>query len=275
MRRIKRACCQRSPAQEDSTKSRNKRGRLAGAAAEQYARQHGIALSNSGAGPPPVGADAPYGGTRYTLLGSDAPDTSTRHVGPHDGKRDKHGKLMFADAREFRPSLTPVECIQRGIFGGCYFNPRGGKKGIFGRVVKIDHKEFPKDWFAGLPEAMYVSRKYHVPTNKYGVKAGETQAFWESKGWIHQQDPRGWFQWYCRFYQGRRTDDDERQIKRWAACAGDKGRWRNQLCNKVVAAGKSFDDATVSPVIRQTLLHWAYELTEHDMKMWKARKRLT
>jgi hypothetical protein len=96
----------------------------------------------------------------------------------------------------------------------------------------------------------------------------------ESKGWIHEQDPRGWFQWYCRFFQGRRTSDDVRQIKRWAACAGVKGRWRNQLCGRVKKANNAgrFDDATVSPVIRQTLLHWAYELTEVDWKAWCERK---
>jgi hypothetical protein len=61
--------------------------------------------------------------------------------------------------------------------------------------VAIDHKEFPASWFAGLPEAMYASRRYNVPTNKFGVKAGQDQAFWEQHGWINAQDPRGWFQW--------------------------------------------------------------------------------
>ena len=69
---------------------------------------------------------------------------------------------------------------------------------------------------------------------------------------------------YCRFFQGRRSPDDERQVGRWAACAGEKGRWRNNLIAKCVAAGRAFDDASVSPVVRQTLQHWAYRLTEAD-----------
>ena len=89
--------------------------------------------------------------------------------------------------------------------------------------------------------------------------------------------------WYCRFYQGRRSADDARQVARWCACASERGRWRNQLCGRVrkaaAAAAASggdgravrFDDAAVSPVIRQTLLHWAYELNEGDWDTWNAR----
>ena len=149
------------------------------------------------------------------------------------------------------------------------------------RSVAIDHREFPASWFAGLPESMYNSRKYNVPTNKYGVKAGQDQGacadvaacllhhsltwrthnpknavFWEQHGWIDPQDPRGWFQWYCRFYLGRRTKDDARQISRWAGVAGAKGRWKRALLNKIVAANARWDDAAISPVVRQTLLHW-------------------
>ncbi|CAE7766740.1 unnamed protein product, partial [Symbiodinium pilosum] len=144
------------------------------------------------------------------------------------------------------------------IFGGCYFNPRGGKPGIFGREVDIDYSEFPASWFRRVPENFYISRRYCAATNKYGVKSGQDQAAWESKGWIHQQDPRGWFQWYCRFYQGRRSSDDQRQVQRWKACAGFTGRWRNQLCSRINGSGRAFNDPSVAPVIRQTLLHWAY-----------------
>ncbi len=105
-----------------------------------------------------------------------------------------------------------------------------------------------------------------MPTNKHRVKAGQDQAFWEQHGWIKPQDPRGWFQWYCRFYQGRRTDDDARQISRWSGVAGAKGRWKRALLNKIVAANAAWDDGAVSPVIRQTLLHWAHEVTEEDVR---------
>merc|ERR1711879_509943 len=106
--------------------------------------------------------------------------------------------------------------------------------------------------------------------NRYGAKCGQTLEAWEGSGWIHKQDPYGWFQWYCRFYRGRRSDDDVRQINRFLNCAGPKGRWKNNLCRKVMNAGKMFDDSSVSPVVRQTLLHWAYELTEEDFKIVQA-----
>ena len=181
---------------------------------------------------------------------------------------------MFPGApATFRPVLTPAQMIRAGVFGGCYFHPRGGKAGIFGRHVAVDHAEFPAEWFYGIPVHKYRSRKYNKATNRHRVKSGNSQAFWEGKGWIHENDPRGWFQWYCRFFCGRRSHDDARQIKRWEACAGPMGRWRGQLCGRVKKSGKRFDDETVSPVIRQTLLHWAYALGEGDWEAWCARKR--
>lgn len=80
------------------------------------------------------------------------------------------------------------------------------------------------------------------------------------------------YQWYCRFYQGRRCEDDVRQVQRWAKCAGPKGRFRSQLCNKILAANTSADDPSISPVIRQTLLHWGLEITEDVLE--KHRKRV-
>lgn len=72
---------------------------------------------------------------------------------------------------------------------------------------------------------------------------------------------------------GRRTEDDARQISRWKGVVGEKGRWKNALCNKIIAQNKSFDDPSVSPVIRQTLLHWGYELTEADFLAFRKRTR--
>ena len=125
------------------------------------------------------------------------PSSSTPPVveEPKPPKRDSAGRLVFPDHPIFRPRFTPRQMIEAGVFGGCYFNPRGGKKGILGRVVDIDHGEFPASWFAGLDESLYLSRRYYIPTNKYGVKAGQDQAFWEEKGWIDKRDPRGWFHW--------------------------------------------------------------------------------
>ena len=130
----------------------------------------------------------------------------------------------------------------------------------------MTHSEYPKEWFAGLGRTRTARVGYVHTRNKYRVKAGQDQAFWEEHGWIIDQDPRGWFQWYCRFYLGRRTADDARQISRWCGVAGAKGRWKTALCKKCVYANKRWDDQSVSPVIRQTMLHWAYEITERDVK---------
>lgn len=83
---------------------------------------------------------------------------------------------------------------------------------------------------------------------------------------MREQDPYGWFQWYCRFYMGRRSDDDERQVGRWLALAGPKGRFKNRLVNMIKERGAEYDDETISPVIRQTLQHWGYQITPEDVK---------
>jgi hypothetical protein len=172
----------------------------------------------------------------------------------------------------FVPDLTPKECIRRGIFGGCYFNPKGGKAGIVGSKVNIDHREFPPDWFANIPRNMYASRRYNADVNMYKVVAGTNQAFWETKGWIRTQDPRGWFQWYCRYYQGRRSEDDERQIARWK---GVKSRWSAYLARRISAkygtnpTKQQLDDASISPKVRQTLLHWACTMDMESFQTYK------
>lgn len=114
---------------------------------------------------------------------------------PRTPRRDSAGRLVFEGHPVFRPRFTPEQMIRAGVFGGCYFNPRGGKKGILGPSVDVDHREFPASWFEGVPERLYLSRRYNISTNKYGVKAGQDQAFWEAKGWIDERDPRGWFHW--------------------------------------------------------------------------------
>ncbi|KAK9809387.1 hypothetical protein WJX73_000283 [Symbiochloris irregularis] len=180
-----------------------------------------------------------------------------------EGKRNKDGFLVFDGHPEFKPNLTPKQVIQAGSFGGIYFNPKGGKPSIkHPKGVDVSHTEFPEDWFEGLHPDYYIARKYVAKRNKFQVKAGQAQEAWENSGWINDQDQRGWFHWYCRFYQGRRTDDDERQIGRWKGVCGEKGRWKRSLVNKCLSAGKAWNDASVSPVVRQSLLHWAYEITE-------------
>ena len=178
--------------------------------------------------------------------------------------RHKNGYLVFPDQDDFKPNLTPKEVLQAGSFGGTYFRP------IYSSVTKQKYgkevwEELPKDWLEGLNIRTQVSSCiYDESKNKYKVKCGASLEEWESSGWMREQDPYGWFQWYCRFYQGRRTEDDERQISRWKKCAGEKGRWKNNLISKIAKAGVAFDNYGVSPVVRQTLQHWAYCLTKPD-----------
>uniref|UniRef100_A0A673HST7 Zgc:113208 n=1 Tax=Sinocyclocheilus rhinocerous TaxID=307959 RepID=A0A673HST7_9TELE len=180
-------------------------------------------------------------------------------------KRNEKGQVVFKDHPEFTPNMTPKEVLQAGSFGGTYF------RAIYSSVTKQHYKdvwqEIPKDWLDGLNISKQVaSSTYRENVNTYNVKCGGSLEMWESSGWIVPQDPYGWFQWYCRFYQGRRTEDDARQISRWDKCAGVKGRWRQNLITKVVRSGCAYDNPSVSPVVRQTLQHWGYKLTLEDYK---------
>jgi len=178
--------------------------------------------------------------------------------------RNKKGQLTFDDHPEFKPNLSPKEVLQMGSFGGTYFRP------IYSSVTKQKYgkevwQELPSDWLTGLNiKTQVASSLYDASRNKYKVKCGASLEEWENSGWMREQDPYGWFQWYCRFYQGRRTDDDERQIGRWSNCCGEKGRWKNNLISKIVKAGCGWDNYNISPVVRQTLQHWGYQLTEED-----------
>ncbi|XP_069468465.1 uncharacterized protein [Ambystoma mexicanum] len=189
--------------------------------------------------------------------------------------RNKKGELVFDDFPNFRPNMTPKEVLQAGSFGGTYFRP------IYSGVTKQNYKdawkELPKDWLEDLDLPKQVaSSLYREAVNTYKVKCGGSLDMWESHGWITPQDPYGWFQWYCRFYQGRRTLDDLRQIGRWDRCTGKTGRWRGNLISKIVQSGCAYDNKAVSPVVRQTLQHWGYRLTPEDFEQGakKARKRL-
>ena len=185
--------------------------------------------------------------------------------------KDKKGCLVFPDFPDFKPNLTPKEVLQRGSFGGTYFRP------IYSSVTKQKYKdeawkELPASWLEGLNiRTQVASSVYDNSKNKYGVKCGASLEEWENSGWMHKQDPYGWFQWYCRFYQGRRTGDDVRQVGRWSKCCGPKGRWKNNLISKCAKAGCGFDNFGVSPVVRQTLQHWGYVLTKEDFEKEKAR----
>tara|TARA_B100001094_G_scaffold101113_1_gene97277 strand:- start:3391 stop:3933 length:543 start_codon:yes stop_codon:yes gene_type:complete len=171
--------------------------------------------------------------------------------------------------KEFKPNKTPKQVLREGSFGGTYFRP------IYSSITKRKYtkkviQEYPKSWFQGIDiEKSIISPKYDKKVNKYKVKCGSSLEMWEESGWIVKQDPYGWFQWYCRYSMGRRSDDDERQIKRWLALAGPNGRFRRRLMNEIIKKKKRYNDSSISPVIRQVLLHWGYELTSKDLQKYK------
>mmetsp|Transcript_65881 Transcript_65881/g.146371 ORF Transcript_65881/g.146371 Transcript_65881/m.146371 type:complete len:253 (-) Transcript_65881:42-800(-) len=194
------------------------------------------------------------------------------------GSKGRDGRLHFkpgpgasadlaALIETFRPTLTPAEVLQAGAFGGTYF--RDIDSAVTGKRHTNAWKDLPGSWFKGLDIATQVARpwnQYDASVNKYGAKCGNTLEDWENAGWIMAQDPYGWFQWYCRFFLGRRTDDDARQIQRWSKVCGPTGRWKGNLVAKCLKAGRPYNDPKVAPAVRQSLLHWGYELTAEDLK---------
>lgn len=196
-----------------------------------------------------------------------------------DGKKNNSGEFTFVCGedtsianllKDFKPNRSPEEILRAGAFGGTYFRP------IVSSVTNVRYKSIEvlentvqPEWIQGLDKKRYLTNNtYSTSINKYKVKCGGSLGMWESSGWIADCDPYGWFQWYCRFYQGRRCSDDGRQIGRWLKSAGPKGRFRSQLCNKILAAGGMghVNDERISPVIRQTLLHWGLGITEDILK---------
>ena len=133
----------------------------------------------------------------------------------------------------FRPELTPKEMLTLGVFGGKYMTDCTA--------------EFPADWFAN---ARLCHERHAAELNCFGVNASQPLSQWRKKGWLYEEDPRGWFQWYCRYYMGRRCVDDERQIKRWRAIS----RHIAQIKQNCPAGALD-----CRPKQRQALLHWAYD----------------
>ncbi|HVZ53450.1 MAG TPA: hypothetical protein VG986_15905 [Pseudolabrys sp.] len=135
---------------------------------------------------------------------------------------------------EFTPELTPKEMLALGVFCGKYMTDC--------------RKEFPAIWFA---RAKLSPSGRDCALNYYGVDASQPLSEWRRKGWICADDPRGWFQWYCRYYMGRRLpDEDARQIKRWKAIRRHVAQIKRH-CEP--------GDPTCRPRQRQALLHWAYD----------------
>lgn len=134
----------------------------------------------------------------------------------------------------FAPELTPKEMLELGVFGG--------------RYMTDCRDEYPNDWYK---HAKLCHEKHDPKLNFFGVNASQPLSVWRAKGWIYHDDPRGWFQWYCRYFMGRRIPvEDMRQIKRW-----------KMIKRHVTQVRKNcrVGDLLCRPVQRQALLHWAYD----------------
>ncbi len=134
----------------------------------------------------------------------------------------------------FKPELTPKQMLELGVFGGKYMTDC--------------KKEFPKEWY----EKAKLCHEFRDPKlNFFGINASQPLSVWQKKGWIYEEDPRGWFQWYCRYYMGRRIpEEDIRQIKRWRAIKRHIGQIKKNCGEK---------DLDCRRKQRQALLHWAYD----------------
>ncbi len=136
----------------------------------------------------------------------------------------------------FKPELTPKQMLELGIFGGKYMTDCP--------------KEFPASWFKN---AKLSPDRHRASLNYFGVTASQTLPQWRRKGWIYHEDPRGWFQWYCRYYSGRRCVDDLRQIARWHAVRRHVAQLKKHCAPR---------DLNCRRRQRQALLHWAYDSRE-------------
>jgi hypothetical protein len=135
--------------------------------------------------------------------------------------------------KNFNPELSPKQMLALGVFGGKYLNDC--------------QAEFPADWFKNAK----LSTSYNPELNYFAVAASQPLAVWQKKGWIYFEDPRGWFQWYCRYYIGRRiSSEDQRQINRWLAM--------KRHISQIKLHCKT-GDLSCRKKQRQALLHWAYD----------------
>ena len=176
--------------------------------------------------------------------------------------KKKNGKYNFKDYPDFKPNLSPREMFLLGSFGGTYWRPI--YSGVLKKNLKNIHKKYPKEWWKNIPEDELSSKDYDISKNKYKVHVGTSLEFWESKGWIDAQNPYGWVHWYCDFFMGKRSEDDDRQVSRWKKLAGCKGRFMRFLVTQIIKKGGKWDDETISPKIRQVLQHWGYKLMNED-----------
>jgi hypothetical protein len=162
-----------------------------------------------------------------------------KRINVADSMQKRYSYILIEPAgknfdKEFKPELTPKQMLSLGVFGGKYMTDC--------------KKEFPKDWFA---KAKLNPEFHDGKLNFFKVNASQPLSVWRKKGWIFKEDPRGWFQWYCRYFLGRRIPEiDKVQIKRWKAIKRHIAQVKKN-CKK--------GDFNCRPRQRQALLHWAID----------------
>jgi hypothetical protein len=137
---------------------------------------------------------------------------------------------------DFSPQLTPPQMLALGVFGGKYMTDCA--------------REFPHAWFE---QARLCPERHDPALNCFGVNASQPLSVWRQRGWIHEDDPRGWFQWYCRYFMGRRGPDDARQIGRWRAIRRHIAQLQRNCARYDLGCRRRQ---------RQAILHWAYDARE-------------
>ena len=190
-------------------------------------------------------------------------------------------EIFFDDRPEFTPHYSPLTMLKCGVFGGTYFNEEPSALQGWQNVQQFlgSRHEFWKQLNETFPKlsdfAKLSNGFYDKENNFFKVRSGKDQAYWEDKGWIHPDDPRGWFEWYIKFYYGRRHEDDDRQIKRWSDFITRHSGMLVYLTRKHlnVMSLDHLDREEVivaqqqaSPVTCQNLLQWSWNFTYQKNK---------
>ena len=166
---------------------------------------------------------------------------------------------------DFYPMLTPREMVEAGAFGGCYFGL------VIEEYTDYNYQELFDYHFKGLDTSLYLGETYKPKLNKHKIRSGMSYEYWKEMKWMHEDDPYGWFEWYCKYSMGRRHPDDDRQIRRWQDFCGHNGRWRKRIYGRI----KETNNRDVSPRIQQSLLHWGYKINDNDYREYNELKLIS
>lgn len=157
-------------------------------------------------------------------------------------------EIIFLDYEEFKPTIIPTDMLLLGVFGGAYYND----------PEVCD--QMPQELFKGVPGHKYILSKPYKEANRFKVLAGKPREWWEERNLInHQYDTEGWFQWYCRFFYGRRCPDDERQIKRWKSFYARHTKGFLSRVNKRDNPKQALKNPNILSKYKQSLTQWAID----------------